>query len=220
MALVIYDMDDTLLASDCSRLWIHYMIACGWAEADQMIEAEIRLNQAYINGTLDMHEYLSVQLEPMQNMSMRALEPSIAEFVEEWIKPHISDAAYQNVQQHQMRGDACLVISASVEFLVKPIAKLLGIEEAIGIKIKTESGRLTSRAEGILSYQEGKILRLQEWMADTEHTLVDSWFYSDSHNDLPLLELVDHPVVINGDQRLLEIAKNRNWPTYQWQVAA
>lgn len=218
MALVIYDMDDTLLSSDCSRLWIHYLLACGLAKSDTMIAEEARLNQAYIAGNLNMHDYLSMQLQPTLNMLPTELDPFVTEFVEDWVKPYISDAAYENVRQHQIQGDDCLVISASVEFLVKPIARILGIEEAIGIKIKYDQGRLTSQADGILSYREGKVLRLQEWMAHTEHSLADSWFYSDSHNDLPLLELVDHPVVINGDERLLDIAKNRNWPTYQWQV--
>ena len=130
--------------------------------------------------------------------------------------PHVRPAAQDNIREHQAKGDRCLVISASTAFLVKPIANRLGIDDAIGVEIELDNGIITGRPDGVISYQEGKITRLQEWLEREQEALADSWFYSDSRNDLPLLELVCNPVAVSADPHLRAVARERNWRQVEW----
>ncbi|WP_286238777.1 HAD family hydrolase [Neptuniibacter halophilus] len=216
MALVIYDLDDTLLNEDCSRLWIRYLHDSGQAD-DSILQEEQRLDALYRQGKLDMRDYLQMQLQPHIGKTLCEATQGLEQFLDEYIEPHFRPAAVANIRQHQARGDQCIVVSASVAFLVAPIARRLGIDHAIGIQIETIKEKITGQPDGVICYREGKITRLQEWLEDREHSLEESWFYSDSQNDLPLLQRVAYPVAVSPDPVLRQHALNRDWPILEWR---
>ena len=218
MALVIYDLDDTLLNEDCSRLWIQFLVDQAIAN-DDLLEQERILDQRYREGNLDMNEYLRMQLSPHIGKTVNQATEHIDLFLNEYVAPHFRKAAIENIRHHQQQGDRCIVVSASVEFLVKPIARKLGIYDAIGVEIETQNQLITGYSQGTICYQEGKVSRLQDWLKGHNESLEGSWFYSDSHNDLPLLNVVDHPVAVSPDERLRETAIDNGWALVEWREA-
>lgn len=216
MALVIYDLDDTLLNEDASRLWLQFIGDRGHACRETLLQEEARLDALYKQGKLDMCDYLLMQLGPHIGQKLDTVCAEIDSFISEYVMPHVRPAALENIREHQAKGDRCLVISASTAFLVKPIAKRLGINDAIGVEIELDNGMITGRPDGVISYQGGKVTRLEEWLQKEQEALNDSWFYSDSRNDLPLLELVCNPVAVSADQHLRAVARERNWRQVDW----
>ena len=219
MALVIYDLDETLITADCSSLWIRYMVEKGIAPKRLLAEAAC-LDALYVRGRLDIDQQVALLLSPHLGMTPAQLAPRVEAFVEERVLPHVSTEARANIRAHRTAGDRCMIISASVAFLVRPIAARLGIADAIGIDVETGGDGITGRISGTPSFREGKIVRLMEWARNASVDLRESWFYSDSHNDLALLEWVTNPVVINGDPVLSKVAAARGWPRHQWRTAA
>lgn len=219
MALVIYDLDDTLLNEDCSRLWLRFLMDQGLADAD-ILQQEARLDEDYRRGTLDMNDYLLMQLGPHIGSSLQQATTEVDLFIRQYIEPHIRPSALENIRQHQANGDRCLVVSASVRFLVAPIANYLGIEDAIGVEIELDNEIITGKADGVICYQEGKVIRLNEWLEINGESLEGSWFYSDSHNDLPLLNKVCNPVAVSPDEKLRAVANDNGWSIYEWRIPA
>ncbi|MBB1489183.1 HAD family hydrolase [Oceanospirillum sediminis] len=217
MALVIYDMDETLLDADCSTLWIEYLIEQGMADRDEILQKEKQLMQDYYQGNLKVEDYVTMQLKPTIGLSFEELEPHLERYVAEKIRPVIRQQARTNIARHKEQGDRCLIISASTEFLIQPIARELGIEDIIGIEIEIEQGRITGNISGIPSYQEGKVTRLEKWLSLNTENMNNSWFYSDSHNDRPLLEKVTNPVAVNADEKLSRLATANGWLQVCWQ---
>lgn len=218
MALVIYDLDDTLLNEDCSRLWLRFLMDQGLADAD-ILQEEARLDEDYRRGELDMNDYLRMQLGPHIGASIQQATAEIDLFIERYVAPHVRPSALDNIRQHQQKGDRCLVVSASARFLVAPIAKYLGIEDAIGVEIELENQIITGNADGVICYQEGKVTRLNEWLEKTGESMDGSWFYSDSHNDLPLLNQVCNPVAVSPDEKLRAVANDKGWSIYEWKLS-
>jgi len=177
-----------------------------------------RLFRQYQDGTLDIMESLAFLLSPLAEHSMGELEGWHARFMDEVIRPAIRPSATALVARHQDRGDLCALVTATNEFVTAPIARAFGIPHLIATTIETTDGRFTGRPRGTPSFREGKITRTEQWLSELGYELgsfSDSWFYSDSANDIPLLLRVTRPVATNPDPRLTAFAAERGWPTLQ-----
>lgn len=218
MPLAIYDLDETLINADCSLLWLQFLIDKGLTDPAIMDDAR-HLDHLYHQGELDMHHYVALQLRPHIGQTLAEATREIDLFIREYVQPCIRPSAVESIRRHKARGERCLVISASIDFLVEPIAAHLGIEDAIGVRIELDQGRITGRADGPICFQEGKVLHLNRWLEQQGENTEGSWFYSDSHNDLPLLEQVDFPVGVSPDTRLANVCKQRGWAIVNWECA-
>ena len=211
MSLAIFDLDHTLLSIDSDHAWGEFLLEQGAVDPLAYREANDRFMADYQAGTLDMQAFLEVALRPLAENSPEQLAAWHQQFMASKIEPHILNKGEELVARHRTRGDTLLIITATNRFITGPIAERLGIDELIAVEPEMVDGRYTGRASGIPSYREGKVERLEQWLADSDLTLDGSWFYSDSHNDLPLLEKVDHPVAVDPDPTLREVAEARGW---------
>ncbi|MDN0085609.1 HAD family hydrolase [Crenobacter sp. SG2305] len=216
MALAIFDMDDTLVDGDSSNLWLRYQVAHGLAP-EEMLPHEAELLRAYYAGDLAMEDYMDYTLAPLRGLTQAEVKHWVDRFIEEEIVPRIFPQAWHQLERHRQRGDWLLVISATGEHLVRPIAQRLGVADAIGIQLELADGLYTGRTSGVLSYREGKVTRLNDWLVGHGETLADSYGYSDSLNDIPLLCAVDKPHVVNPDNTLRQEATRRRWTELTWQ---
>lgn len=212
MSLAIFDLDNTLIAGDSDFLWGQFLVDLGIVDRAEYEEANRQFYEDYKNGSLDMASYLEFALRPLAANDTRLLAAWRSRFMEECIAPLFLEAAKQLIEHHRSAGDTLLVITATNRFVTEPIVALYGIEHLLATTPEMVNGRFTGRVEGIPCFQEGKVRRLEEWLQLTGETLDGSWFYSDSHNDLPLLQKVDHPVVVDPDQVLKAFAENVGWP--------
>lgn len=215
MAVIVYDLDHTLINADCSQLWINYLTDNGIVGPEFIAEADHQ-HQQYLASTLDMNDYLELILKPHIGQTVSQVAAELPQFIEHYVSPHIRSDAVENIRQHQARGDRCVVISASVDFLVEPIAQHLGIQDAIGVQVELDNGRISGKGKGTICYQAGKIFYFNEWLQQHNESATNSWFYSDSHNDIPLLEVVDNAVAVSPDATLVEIATQRDWKIVNW----
>jgi len=217
MALVMFDLDETLVNGDCSSRWTEYMVQQGLADGEEILATEQALMEDYYQGDLDMGAYMQMMLKPLIGMSVEELDARVREYVETCIRPHIREDARTTVKQVLAQGDRPLVISASPEYLVRPIARELGIEEVLGVKVEVDAqGCLTGDVDGVMTYREGKVIRLEEWLEQHREDMTGSAFYTDSHNDLPLLEKVAFPFAVTPDTQLQALATERGWPVLNW----
>lgn len=217
MALVIFDLDDTLIDGDCASLWSQRMADLGWVDAESFLKRDAELMALYAQGKLPMEDYMAFALEPMAGRSVEAIEREVRAYVEEVIEPLIHGDACATLTRHRKAGDRPLVISASGVHLVKPIAERIGIDEVLAIDLEVVDGHYTGRTLGTLTYREGKVQRLLALLQGDDRPLADAHFYSDSRNDLPLLERVGHPHVVNADPVLLEHAQTMGWDNLVWK---
>jgi HAD superfamily hydrolase (TIGR01490 family) len=215
MAITVYDLDHTLIDADCSQLWIKHLINSGIA-GPEFIEAAERQHQQYLAGTLDMNDYLELVLRAHIGQTVAEATTTIGHFINTYIAPHIRPEALANIRQHQQAGDRCVVISASVDFLVEPIARHLGITDAVGVRIELDKNRITGKGIGVTCFQEGKIFYFREWLEQNNENATGCWFYSDSHNDIPLLEVVDNAVAVSADPQLVQVATEKGWQIVNW----
>lgn len=211
MSLAIFDLDNTLLSIDSDHAWGEFLLEQGAVDPVAYREANDRFMADYEAGTLDMQAFLEVALQPLAANSPEQLASWHQQFMASKIEPHILSRGEELVARHRSRGDTLMIITATNRFITGPIAERLGIDELIAVEPEVVDGRYTGRALGIPSYREGKVQRLEAWLADRDLTLDDSWFYSDSHNDLALLEEVEHPVAVDPDPSLREVAEARGW---------
>ncbi|TLF48236.1 HAD family hydrolase [Halomonas urmiana] len=211
MSLAIFDLDNTLLSIDSDHAWGEFLLEQGAVDPVAYREANDRFMADYEAGTLDMQAFLEVALQPLAVHTPEQLAAWHQQFMASKIEPHILPRGEELVARHRSRGDTLMIITATNRFITGPIAERLGIDELIAVEPEMVDGRYTGRALGIPSYREGKVKRLEAWLADRDLTLDDSWFYSDSHNDLALLEVVDHPVAVDPDPSLREVAEARGW---------
>jgi HAD superfamily hydrolase (TIGR01490 family) len=216
MALAIFDLDDTLIHGDCASLWSQEMVRLGWVEGEAFIQRDHELMQAYAEGKLAMEDYMAFSLAPMAGRSTSAVAAAVTHFIERVIEPLVYDDARQAIARHQAAGDRLLVISASGVHLVSPIAAHLGIEEVLAIDLQVENDHFSGHTEGVLTYREGKVLRLAAWLDANGEVLKEASFYSDSRNDLPLLKAVPRPFAVNPDPALLAHAQQQGWPVLHW----
>lgn len=212
MALVIFDLDHTLLSGDSDHAWGQYLVDRGLVEPAEHQRRNDYFYQQYQAGTLDIHEYLAFALKPLTQHPLELMLAERQRFLDERIKPLISQKSRDLIAKHQQAGDTLLIITATNGFVTYPIAGLLGIEHIIAPEPELIDGNYTGAIVGIPSFQHGKVTRLQQWLEDKQLDLSGSYFYSDSHNDLPLLELVDHPVAVDPDDILNARAQQQGWP--------
>ena len=212
MSLAIFDLDNTLLRGDSDHAWGEFLVEQGAVDRERFARENDRYYAAYLAGTLDIYEFLEQhQLRPLAEHDRATLDRWRAEFLHAKIAPLITPAARALVEQHRARGDTLLIITATNRFITAPIAAAFGIPHLIATEPEEINGQFTGKVAGVPSYREGKVERLSEWLNDRHESLDGSWFYSDSHNDLPLLNLVDHPVAVNADDTLADYARTRGW---------
>jgi HAD superfamily hydrolase (TIGR01490 family) len=212
VSLAIFDLDETLLAGDSDYLWGKFLVDEGIVDRAYYESENERFFRQYKEGGLDIHEWLAFQLRPLAEHETDILHALRGRFLETVIAPILLPAARELVESHRARGHRLLIITATNSFITRPIADLLGIEALLASEPEFVDGRYTGAVAGIPSFREGKVVRLHAWLEDHDIGLTDSWFYSDSHNDLPLLELVTHPVAVDPDPILARTAADRGWP--------
>ncbi|MCG6871504.1 MAG: HAD-IB family hydrolase [Gammaproteobacteria bacterium] len=216
MSLALFDLDNTLLRGDSDYQWGQFLIAQGAVDAIQVARDHDRYYADYLAGRLDILAFLRFQLEPLTRFDQATLEDWRLRFLKEHIRPIITPSARQLVERHRRDGDTLVIITATNRFITEPIAAEFGIGELIATEPQQRDGRFTGEVEGVPCYREGKVTRMQAWLAEhglaAEPALATSTFYSDSHNDLPLLERVGHPVAVNPDPPLERHALERGWP--------
>ncbi|WP_295606440.1 HAD family phosphatase [uncultured Lamprocystis sp.] len=211
MALAIFDLDNTLLAGDSDHLWGQFLVAQGLEDGTEFARANDAFYRDYQEGSLDIDAFLRFSLRPLRDHPPELLESLRARFVRECIKPLMLPAARALVDRHRAAGDTLLIITASNTFITAPTAALFGVPHLIATDPEVREGRFTGAVSGIPSFQAGKVTRLEVWLAAQGESLAGSSFYSDSHNDLPLLERVDRPVAVDPDAVLREAALARGW---------
>jgi len=211
VALAIFDLDNTLIAGDSDHSWGVFLVDKQLVDADAYRQANDGFYADYKNGTLDIRAYLQFSLAPLTRHSMAELEKLHAEFMHDHIEPLMLPKAEALLQQHRDQGDHLLIITATNGFVTRPIAKRLGVADILATDPEVVDDCYTGNFVGEPCFQAGKIAHLQEWLKHNQHSLDGAYFYSDSINDLPLLEQVDHPVVVDADERLAAIAHEHNW---------
>lgn len=217
MPLAIFDLDDTLIHGDCASLWSEQMARLGWVDADSFIRRDHELMAAYSRGELAMEDYMAFTLEPLLGRTEEEVAHLVEPWVEDVIEPLIFSDATRCIAAHRAAGDRLLVISASGEHLVKPIAERIGIDEVLAIELDTAHGAYNGLTRGTLTYREGKVTRLLDWLEAEGETLAGAAFYSDSRNDLPLLQRVSRPHAVNPDPALRAHAEQAGWPVLSWR---
>jgi HAD superfamily hydrolase (TIGR01490 family) len=216
MPLAIFDLDETLIHGDCASLWSQHMADLQWVDRDSFLQREQELMALYAEGKLAMEDYMAYTLSPLVGRTEEEVAFVVGPFVEDVIEPLIYSDAMRCLARHRAAGDRLLVISASAQFLVSAIAERLGVEEVLAIDTEQQHGCYSGKTRGVLTYREGKVQRLQDWLASEHESLAGAYFYSDSRNDLPLLSRVDHPHAVNPDPVLRAHAEQHGWPILAW----
>jgi HAD superfamily hydrolase (TIGR01490 family) len=212
MALAIFDLDNTLIAGDSDYLWGQHLISLGVVDGPSYEAANDRFYEDYRHGRLDIDAFLRFALRPLSEHPPAMLQRWRAEFIAERIDPILLPAAKALIERHRSAGDTLVIITATNAFVTAPIAERFGIEHLIATEPEQADGRFTGRVAGVPAFREGKVARLEQWLAARGESLDGSSFYSDSINDLPLLERVQWPAAVDPDERLARVAAERGWP--------
>lgn len=215
MRLALFDLDHTLIPLDSDHAWGEFTVRLGWRDAEAFRRANDGYYADYKAGTLDIHDYVRFATGAVRERGLAEGRRAHERFMAEVIRPAMTDAARALVRQHQAAGDTVLIVTATNAFVTRPIAQAFGVDHLIAIDLEADArGELTGAITGVPSFREGKVARVEQWLADRGlrwSDLAHSTFYSDSMNDLPLLEKVDEPVATNPDERLATLAKTRGW---------
>jgi HAD superfamily hydrolase (TIGR01490 family) len=212
MPIALFDLDNTLLAGDSDYLWGVFLVEQEIVDGDYYERENSRFYAEYKAGKLDIFEFLRFSLRPLRDNDPALLMQLRETFLMEKIDPIIPAASRRLVDKHREAGDELLIITATNAFVTAPIAQRFGIEHLIATEPEVIEGQYTGNVAGEPCFRQGKVNRLNFWLQEHQMDMRDSWFYSDSHNDLPLLEKVDHPVAVDPDEVLAEQAKARGWP--------
>lgn len=212
MALAIFDLDNTLIGGDSDFLWGQFVCERGIVDPEQHGALNDKFYQDYQSGELDIQAYLRFALGPLKGQPLATLEGWHREFMTAKIEPIMLPKAIRLIDNHRDRGDDLLVITATNHFITRPIVTALGIDDLLACEAEIIDGLYTGEPAGIPSYHAGKVIRLNTWLEDRNLSLDGAYFYSDSHNDLPLLELVDKPIAVDPDETLLARARELEWP--------
>ena len=214
MRLALFDLDNTLLTGDSDYEWGQFLVDRGVLDRASYEAQNRTYYDQYVAGTLDIHEYLGFALRPLAEHSAPDLAGWHTEFMNQRVLPMITAAARSLVRSHADAGDLCAIVTATNSFVTAPIAREFGITHLIATEPETLDGRFTGRISGTPCFREGKVRRIDEWLASRGRRLAEfaeSTFYSDSHNDLPLLERVSRPVAVDPDETLAAEALRRGW---------
>jgi len=211
VSLAIFDLDNTLIADDSDFLWGQFLVDRGIVDKSYYEEANAKFYEDYKHGVLDIVAFLRFSLAPLAAHKAEQLHRWRDEFVREIIEPITLPAAHELVEKHRQAGDTLLVITATNRFVTEPIVKLYGIDYLLATTPAQANGEYTGDFIGTPCFQEGKVRHLQQWLSANGESLTNSCFYSDSHNDLPLLRLVDKPVAVDPDPTLRDEAQRAGW---------
>ena len=211
MSLAIFDLDNTLLNGDSDYLWGTFLAQQGLVDQSIYESENQRFYDEYVAGTLDILEFLAFSLKPLSEIDTSKLFELHNQFMEQCIRPIITEASRNKLDEHRKKDDTLLIITATNLFITAPIAKELNVPHIIATDPEFINNRYTGKVKGIPCFREGKVERLKTWLKETGKNLADSYFYSDSHNDLPLLELVSHPVAVDPDDTLRQHAEMKGW---------
>jgi HAD superfamily hydrolase (TIGR01490 family) len=214
MNLALFDLDNTLLACDSDYEWGQFLVDRGVLGREEYESQNAAFYEQYKAGTLDIHEFLGFALRPLAAHTAEQLDVWHADFMATRIRPAIGAKARALVEQHLSDGDLCAVVTATNSFVTAPVAREFGIQHLVATEPERIDGRFTGRVAGTPCFREGKVARVEGWLAGLGHSLAGfgrSSFYSDSHNDLALLERVTHPVAVDPDPKLAAVARARGW---------
>ena len=215
MELALFDLDNTLLHGDSDHIWGVFLAEIGVVDTEEHVKAQDKFYRQYQAGKLDILEFLEFQFTPLKENTLEELEAWRADYIDSHIKPLISQERIDLVKHHQERNHEVAIITATNSFITRPIADLFGIQHLVATEPEKDLHGFTGKLDGTPCFQQGKITKLNEFLKSTlrNKTLDDfqSWFYSDSHNDLPLLNLVDTPIAVTPDDILRQHAKKQQW---------
>lgn len=215
MNLALFDLDNTLLDGDSDFEWSQFLIRLGVLDRELFEARNLAFYQQYKAGTLDIQEFLDFQLKPLSRHARKTLDEWHRQFMRDRVSGMITRAARDLVDRHRATGDVCIIITATNSFVTAPIAREFGVEHLIATEPEHRDGEFTGRVAGVPCFREGKIIRLEAWLAERGWSLpgfARSTFYSDSLNDLPLLGKVNNPVAVNPDATLRTHAEGLGWP--------
>lgn len=214
LRLALFDLDHTLLPLDSDYEWGEFTIRIGWNDPVEFARRNDEFYAHYQAGTLNVHDYVRFATEAVRLRGPEAAAAAHQQFMREVITPAIQPQALDLIRQHQAAGDEVLIVTATNEFVTGPIAQALGVLQLLAVQlVRDASGWYTGEIDGVPTMREGKVTRMEQWLAARQLTWadVDSTFYSDSMNDVPLLEKVNRPVATNPDPRLRALAQERGW---------
>ena len=218
MKLALFDLDHTLLPLDSDSAWGEFTTRLGWTDEDEFLRRNAEFYRAYQAGTLDTREYVRFATAALRRQGEEQSVAAHREFMRSVIEPAILPQALSLVAQHSEAGDTVMIVTATNEFVAGPIAQAFGVSELLAVQLERDravggAGWITGEIAGIPSFREGKVERMEQWLRQGGLTWdsLESTFYSDSINDLPLLEKVDHPVATNPDAKLRALALQRGW---------
>jgi HAD superfamily hydrolase (TIGR01490 family) len=212
MALALFDLDNTLLDGDSDYLWGCFLVERGVVDGETYQRENQRFYEQYLAGCLDIREFLRFQLQPLATHTRHQLEQWREQFLSDKIDPILLPKARALLEKHRQQGDELLIITATNRFITGPIADRYAVSHLLATEPEMRGGEYTGGVNGTPCFQDGKVECLQRWLDERGQTLAGSWFYSDSHNDLPLLERVEHPVAVDPDDKLEALAQERGWP--------
>jgi len=212
LGLALFDLDNTLLAGDSDYLWGRFLVEHSIVDAEYYETENQRYYEEYLAGTLDIHAFLRFQLQTLAQYDTETLEQWREQYLVEKIDPIILSKAKALLDRHRNQGDTLVIITATNRFITAPIAGRLQVEHLLATEPEMHGGRYTGKVKGTPCFQEGKLSHLENWMEENEHDIMASWFYSDSHNDLPLLQKVSNPVAVDPDAILARHAEQQGWP--------
>ena len=214
MELALFDLDNTLLAGDSDYEWAQFLVERGVLDRGTYETRNDEFFRRYQAGTLDIHEFLDFQLAPLARHPRAELDAWHTEFMDAKVRPMIGDRSRELVERHRRAGALCAIVTATNSFVTGPIAREFGVAHLIATEPEARAGRFTGKVAGTPCFRDGKVVRLGEWLAAIGRPLASfaaSSFYSDSHNDLPLLERVTRPVAVDPDDALRQVAESRRW---------
>lgn len=212
MTLAIFDLDNTLIGGDSDNLWGQFVCERGLMDAEDYGARNAQFYEDYKAGQLDIDAYLRFALSPLIGQPQELLNTWHRDFMISMIAPIMLPRAAQLVEDHRRRGHELLIITATNSFITRPIATALGIDDLLACEGEIVDGLYTGEPSGILSFHAGKVTRLNAWLRGRDTSMEGAFFYSDSHNDLPLLEIVDNPVAVDPDETLRARAEAEGWP--------
>ncbi len=217
MALAIFDLDNTLLAGDSDHAFGDFLISQNLVDPDTHRERNDGFYQQYKNGGLDMNAYTEFAIGPIKGMPRAQRDALHQIFMQEFVQPMMLPASKALIAEHKNKGDYCLIMTATNRFVTEPIAHYLGVDGLIATELELHDDAYTGKVQGRPNFQDGKVFNLELWLktrnvtGETPLDLKGSTFYSDSFNDLPLLEYAENPVVVDPDDTLRQIAQERQW---------
>lgn len=209
--LALFDLDNTLLAGDSDHAWGDFLVERGIVDGQYYKDTNDRFYQDYCAGRLDILAYLAFALQVLSEHPADRLQAWHREFMREKVEPMVLPKAVVLVDEHRRAGDTLVIVTATNDFVTRPIAERFGVHHLVATTAEFAQGRYTGRVAGTPCYREGKVTRLHDWLTRHPHTLDGSVFYSDSHTDLPLLEQVSRPVAVDPNDSLRREAEKRGW---------